>query len=155
MTQPLREPDTSATQVMGRRAWWLVVLNVLIPGSAQVLAGNKRLGRIGLSATLTMWALGIVTLILFLTARSWLLSVALNPWFLIIVQVLLAVYAVLFLVLTLDTLRLVKLVSLSSSSRALVAVLAVIGLVLSVGGASWGSYVAGVAGGGIGSIFSA
>ena len=30
---------------MTRRAWTLVLLNVLIPGSAQVLAGSRRLGR--------------------------------------------------------------------------------------------------------------
>ncbi|MGO2658710.1 LCP family protein [Mycetocola reblochoni] len=154
-TQPIRDPDVDSQRLMGRRGWWLVVLNVLIPGSAQMLAGNKRLGRIGLSATLTLWALVVVTVILVLTARSWLLSVALTPWFLIVVQVLLALYAVLFVVLTLDTLRLVRLVRLSGTSRGLVAVLTVVGLVLSVGGASWGSYLAGVAGGGIGSIFSA
>lgn len=153
-TQPIREPDTNSSALMGRRAWWLVVLNVLIPGSAQVLAGNKRLGRFGLAATLTMWTLAIIGIVLLLTARSWLLSVALNPWFLIVVQVLLGAYAVLFLVLTLDTLRLVRLVKLSGASRGVVAVLAVLGLVFSVGGTAWGSYLAGVAGGGIGSIFS-
>jgi hypothetical protein len=41
---------------MTTRAWWLVILNFLLPGSAQVLAGNKRLGKFGLGATLTGWA---------------------------------------------------------------------------------------------------
>ncbi len=54
--QPLRYPDTSSRAVMTPRGWWLVVLNFLLPGSAQVLAGNRRLGRFGLGATLALWA---------------------------------------------------------------------------------------------------
>ena len=42
---------------MTRRGWWLVLLNFLLPGSAQAVAGNRRLGRIGLGATLVMWVL--------------------------------------------------------------------------------------------------
>jgi hypothetical protein len=34
-------------------------LNFLVPGSAQVLAGSRRLGRVGLTATLIMWV-GVV-----------------------------------------------------------------------------------------------
>ena len=67
-TRPMRDPDFGSPAVMTRRGWWLVVLNVLIPGSAQVLAGNRRLGRFGLGATLVMWALVVVTA---LTALLW------------------------------------------------------------------------------------
>ena len=45
---------------MTRRAWWLVALNILIPGSAQLVAGNRRLGRFGVGATFTLWLLGAV-----------------------------------------------------------------------------------------------
>ena len=54
---PVRHPDTRSPRVMTRRAWWLVTLNVLIPGSAQVLAGSRRLGRFGLATTLVWWLL--------------------------------------------------------------------------------------------------
>ena len=57
---PIRFPDAASRTVMTRRAWWLVVLNFLIPGSAQVLAGDRKLGRFGLGATLTLWFLAIV-----------------------------------------------------------------------------------------------
>ncbi|WP_158252272.1 hypothetical protein [Cryobacterium sp. Y29] len=30
---------------MTRRAWWLIVPNIFVPGSAQVLAGSRALGR--------------------------------------------------------------------------------------------------------------
>ena len=59
-TSPVRTPDTRSPRLMAHRAWWLVGLNLLIPGSAQVLAGNRRLGRFGLAATLVLWALVVV-----------------------------------------------------------------------------------------------
>ena len=55
--QPLRYPDASSRGFMTKRGWWLILLNFLLPGSAQVVAGNRRLGRIGVAATLTMWVL--------------------------------------------------------------------------------------------------
>ena len=55
--RPMRHPDANSRAVMTRRGWWLVALNFLLPGSAQVLAGNRRLGRIGLGATLAMWTI--------------------------------------------------------------------------------------------------
>jgi hypothetical protein len=51
-TLPVRHPDLGSESFMTKRAWVLVVLNVLVPGSAQVLAGSRRLGRIGLASTL-------------------------------------------------------------------------------------------------------
>ena len=33
--RPLRYPDTASREVMTRRGWWLVLLNFLLPGSAQ------------------------------------------------------------------------------------------------------------------------
>ena len=53
--RPLRHPDVAAPRVMSRRAWWLVASNFLLPGSAQILAGNRRFGRAGLIATFAMW----------------------------------------------------------------------------------------------------
>ena len=60
-TRPLRHPDSADPGVMTKRGWWLLVMNLLVPGSAQVVAGNRRLGRFGLGATLLAWFLAIVT----------------------------------------------------------------------------------------------
>ena len=68
-TRPMRNPDLNDPGFMARRGWWLVVLNVLVPGSAQVLAGNRRLGRFALGATLIGWLLVIVGVGLALFAR--------------------------------------------------------------------------------------
>ena len=103
---PVRNPDVRSMAVMTRRAWWLVVLNFLVPGSAQVLAGNRRLGRFGLASTLVFWALLVVSIVSVVVAHSVLFDIATNTVALTVVQVFLAFYAILWLVLTVDTLRL-------------------------------------------------
>jgi len=60
---PVRYPDLGSRPIMTKRAWWLVALNLLIPGSAQLLAGNRRLGRFGVGTTFLLWLLAIVALI--------------------------------------------------------------------------------------------
>ena len=105
-SRPIRNPDQQDSHGMGRRAWWLVVLNVLIPGSAQVLAGNRRLGRFGLGATLLGWFLVIVVVGFALFARQTLVWLASGPmsWFVLtLAQVLCLAYALLWVVLTVDT----------------------------------------------------
>lgn len=133
--QPLRRPDTRSPEVMTRRAWWLVVLNFLVPGSAQTLAGNRRLGRIGLSATLILWTVALLALAAWLLWPTAVYGLATNGLFLLLVQIVLVAYAVLWVVLTLDTLRLVRLVKTRPGARPLVALLAVVGVVLGSGGA--------------------
>ncbi|MFT4213963.1 MAG: LCP family protein [Microbacterium sp.] len=120
---------------MTRRAWWLVAMNFLVPGSAQTLSGNRRLGRLGLAATLTMWVLVVLAIVAALVWPTLLVTIATNVVGLLIAQVLLLAYAVLWTVLTVDTLRLVRLVKTRPKSRPAVAVVAILGLVLGSGGA--------------------
>ncbi|TQL48665.1 LytR family transcriptional attenuator [Homoserinimonas aerilata] len=138
---------------MTKRAWWLVVLNLFIPGTAQMLAGNRRLGRFGVSATFLLWALLLVALLVFLLNRTLLIMAATNPIVLTVVQVLLSAYAVLWVVLTLDALRLVRLVRASSGARPFIAGLAVVALVAVAGGAAYAGHLAGVTRDTISSVF--
>jgi len=135
--QPMRRPDTRSPQLMTRRAWWLVALNFLVPGAAQSLAGNRRLGRVGLTATLIMWTLVVLGIVAALVWPGLLPVLATNVWFLLGAQLLLLAYAILWIVLTVDTLRLVRLVKLRPLARPLVAVTAIAGLVLAGGGAAY------------------
>ncbi|MFT4135070.1 LCP family protein [Microbacterium sp.] len=151
--RPLRRPDSSSPEVMTRRAWWLVALNLLLPGSAQVLAGNRRLGRIGLVSTLALWGVAVVGLVLWLVWRAPLLTVATSSLALLAAQVLLIAYAVLWAVLTFDTLRLARLVKARRGARLPIAIVAIAGLVLSGGGAVYASQLAGVSRDTLGSIF--
>ncbi|MGG7463964.1 LCP family protein [Plantibacter sp. YIM 135347] len=154
-SKPIRYPDTRSREVMTKRAWWLVLLNVLIPGSAQVLAGNRRLGRFGLGCTLTLWLLLIAAVVVFFLWPTVIYTVATNWFALTAVQVLLALYAVLWIILTLDTLRLVRLVKASPNARFGVALFATVALVAVAGTAGYGAVVAGSARGTITSIFTA
>ena len=152
-SRPLRHPDTSAREVMTRRAWWLVVLNVLIPGSAQVLAGNRRLGRIGLAATLTLWVLVVLGIAAAVLWRPLVLTLATNWFALLILQGLLIAYAVLWVVLTLDTLRLVRFVKVRPLAGIGVAMLAIALLVVTSGGALYAAQKVNVARDTLGAIF--
>jgi LCP family protein required for cell wall assembly len=122
---------------MTRRAWWLVVANLLVPGSAQVLAGNRRLGRFGLAATLVGWVLAVVAILAWFGARGVVLAVVTNTAGFVAIVILLAFYAVLWIVLTLDTLRLVRFVNVAPRARGLVAGFSVIAMLVAAGGAGF------------------
>lgn len=152
---PVRFPDLKSPQVMTRRAWWLVGLNLLIPGSAQLLAGSRRLGRFAVSTTFLLWGAVVVAVLLFWLAPAVIYSVATNAVGLTIVQVLLAGFALLWAILTLNTLHLVRLVKTGPLARAFIACLAVIAVIATAGTASYGAVVAGTARSSIASVFSA
>lgn len=162
--RPMRHPDASSRDVMTRRGWWLVLLNFLLPGSAQVLAGSRRLGRFGLGATLVMWVLLVIgglfavlwpTAGLTIVTGAWVpdLFSLLRPVPLLILQGLLAGYAVLWVVLTFDTLRLVRLVRTGTGARFGIAGLAVVLMVVAAGGAGYAATITGVTRDTLGAIF--
>ncbi len=151
---------------MTRRGWWLVLLNFLLPGSAQAVAGNRRLGKVGLGATLAMWVLAdprradrtaVAAGRVHLVTASWLpdwLSL-LRPLPLTLVQIALFAYAALWIVLTIDTLRLVRLVKTGSVARFGILGLAVALLVAASGTAAYAAQSVGSARDALGAIFGA
>ncbi|MEL4319036.1 LCP family protein [Leifsonia sp. YIM 134122] len=155
VASPIRYPNTTSSEVMTRRAWWLVVLNFLLPGSPQVLAGSRRLGRFGLVTTFILW--GIVALLavgwfIARTAVYTMFSTSLTLW---VIAIVLVFYAVVWVILGLDTLRLVRLVRTAPSARAWIGGLtAVLMLFLSVG-AGYGAYLATSASGFLSTVFQA
>lgn len=155
IASPVRNPDVSSPALMTRRAWILVALNILIPGSAQLLAGNRKLGRFGVTATFLLWGLVVVALLLFLFARAAIYTIASTPAGLWTIAILLLFYAVLWVVLTLDTLRLIRLVKAAPSARAWLAGLTTVVLVGVSGTAAYGAFVATTASGFISDVFVA
>ncbi len=151
---PLRFPDQRDRIVMTRRAWWLVVLNFLLPGSAQIVAGNKRLGRIGIVATFVSWAIALALGCLWAWGRATVYSLLTNSAVLIAAELALFLYAVLWVVLTIDTLRLVRLVRLLPQARAVVAVVALVGVGLTAGTASYAAVVSGASRGVVETVFA-
>lgn len=157
-TRPLRNPDLADPGFMGRRGWWLLVVNLLVPGSAQVLAGNRRLGRFGLGATLVGWLLVLATAGMALFARPALLWLTvgagwLSAVLLTLVQALLVGYVVLWIVLTFDTLRLVRLVRVPMLSRFAIPIVALVLLGLVGGSAAYAASAVGAGRNSLGSIF--
>ena len=153
--RPLRYPDTGSREVMTRRGWWLVLLNFLLPGSAQAVAGNRRLGKIGLGSSLAMWVLLILGMLTALLWQQVFLTIVTNWFALLLIQGLLIAYAVLWLVLTVDTLRLVRLVKTGAVARFGILGLALALLVAASGGAAYASQSVGAARDALGAIFGA
>ena len=164
--RPVRYPNTSSRAVMTRRGWWLVILNFLIPGSAQAAAGNRRLARFGLGATLVLWSLLIIALLAALLWPTLAFSIVtgaflpdwlslLRPVPLLLVQGLLIAYAVLWVVLTVDTLRLVRLVKTGTGARIGIAAVAIALLVVTTGTAAYAANAAGTTRSTLGDIFAA
>ncbi|KQO46590.1 MULTISPECIES: LCP family protein [unclassified Frigoribacterium] len=151
---PVRHPDVTSEPFMTKRAWVLVLLNVVVPGSAQVLAGSRRLGRWGLASTLVFWAVAVVVVVLAFAFRSPLIEIATNVVALTVVQLFLAYYAVLWVVLTVDTLRLARIVRTAPSARGVLAGAMVLLMVVTVGPAAYGAYLAGVQHGLLDSLFT-
>ena len=139
---------------MSRRAWWLLGLNLLVPGSAQLLAGNRRLGRFAVGATFTLWAVAAGALVLFWLWRVAALTLATNVIVLWIAQLGLIFYAVLWLVVTLNTFALVRLVRTAPRARIPIAIFAVLSLVLTAGATSYAALLTGVGRDALGSVFA-
>ncbi|MBF0817231.1 LCP family protein [Microbacterium paludicola] len=153
----MRHPDSAAPDAMTRRGWWLVILGWLIPGSAQVLAGSRRLGRFGLAATLFSWTAAILLGLGLMLWRSGVTSVLfapiVGPILLTVVQIAIAGYGVLWMVLGIDTLRLVRLVKTRTPARYGIAVLSILLMVVSGGTAAYAASSVGAARDALGSIF--
>jgi len=144
-TASVRFPGAAPSAVMARRAWWLVALNLLIPGSAQLLAGNRKLGRFAVSTTFFLWGLAIVAFVTWLVAHAAIYSIVTSVVGLTALQVLFAFFAILWTILTLDTLRLVRLVKLDPLVGALIAFVTIAGLVLTAGSAGYAAVSTGAA----------
>lgn len=138
LERPLRHPDLDSPPLMSKRARWLVVLGFLLPGSAQLLGGgNRKLGRLGLGATFTLLGAGLLLALALLLWRVPTLTVLSNSWFLLVLQGVILLYAILWLVLGFDTLRLTRIVRVKPGWRVPVALLSLILTLLPVAGAAW------------------
>ncbi|TFC14424.1 LCP family protein [Cryobacterium sp. MDB2-10] len=154
-TNPIRNPESGSARVMTKRAWWLVLLNVVLPGSAQVLAGSRRLGRFGLRCTFTLIGFVVVVGLAYLFWPEVVLTAFTNSIGLWVAAAVLVFYGIVWVVLTLDTLRLVRLVKAGPGARPLIAGFATVLMVVIAGTAGYGAYVAATASDFLSSVFVA
>ncbi|MGO3146393.1 MAG: LCP family protein [Leucobacter sp.] len=153
LERPIRTPDLTSEPLMTKRARWLVILGFLFPGLAQLLAGNRKVGRFGLTVTVIVWILALAALAGLLWARTATLSILTNGIFLFVLQWIILAVALLWLVLGIDTLRLTKIVRVKPKWRIPIAMLSVLLTIVPVAGAAWASTLVGAGRGAIGDIF--
>ena len=125
MNTPFRDVRNASSAQMLKRAWWIIALNFFIPGSAQVVAGRKGLGRIGIIFTLGFWGFLVLALLLALVSKVALFTILLTPFIAIPLGLLFIVYAGLIVFCSLDALRLMSLNRVGNTARpvALIALL--------------------------------
>ncbi|MFM6967849.1 MAG: LCP family protein [Microbacteriaceae bacterium] len=154
LTSPIRNPDLRNPSVMTRRAWWLIVLSVFIPGSAQLLAGNRSLGRFLFGSWLAMVGTVIVGFLLNTFATAFALTVATSWWGLVALQVGLVYVAIVWFIAAVDTFRLVRFVHVGQRAKGWVALAVILSIVVPSGVASYASFLSGVSRGALANIFA-
>jgi hypothetical protein len=92
---PFRNVDRADSRQLLKRAWWIVALNLFVPGSVQVVAGNKRFGRLGILFTFGFWLFLAITAIFALVSKVALFTLLTSPIFATPIGVGFVVYAIL------------------------------------------------------------
>jgi LCP family protein required for cell wall assembly len=154
LTDPVRYPSGAAAPVLTKRAFALVLMTLLVPGSAQIVAGDRRLGRMALRVTLTVWLLAVLAAVLLLVSRSTLINLITNPITSLLLIIGMAALAVGWAALFINTLRLIRPVLLAPGVRPAVVVALVLAMILSSGSLGYAAYLLNVSRGAIGNIFS-
>ncbi|WP_411375887.1 LCP family protein [Arthrobacter sp. MPF02] len=154
LTDPVRYPVSASHPVRKKRAFLLILLTLLVPGSAQLVAGNRRLGRAALRVTLCAWAVLLVAVLLLVINRTLLLSIVTNPFASLAIVVVLVALAAGWAILFINTLRLIRPVLLTPPARPAVVLTLVLALVLGSGSLGYAAYLLNVSRNAIGSIFS-
>ncbi|WP_164201464.1 LCP family protein [[Micrococcus luteus] ATCC 49442] len=155
MTDPVRYPSGASSPVRTKRAFVLLLMTLLVPGSAQIVAGDRKLGRTALRVTLAVWALLVVAVLLLVFNRTLLISIITNPYASLVIIVVLVALALWWAFLFINTLRLIRPVLLAPGARPAVVISLVLALVLSSGTLGYAAYLLNVGRNAIGNIFSA
>ena len=130
----LSGPNRSSERVKLRRALTFLGMTLVLPGSAQLSAGNKRVGRIALRTWAVLWGLLLCTGLLALVWRSGAVSLFTAPLTLRVVQIGLIVLGIGWGLLLLDAWRIARPPELARRHRPLFALLSLVLVGLVVGG---------------------
>jgi polyisoprenyl-teichoic acid--peptidoglycan teichoic acid transferase len=111
------EAATAASRIRLRRALTLVGMTVFAPGTAQLVAGNKRVGRIAMrcAALAVLFVLSLVLLGLF--RKSELVALFVRPGFLLLLRVGLILYGIGWAYLLVDAWRICEPLSMRRGHR--------------------------------------
>ena len=126
----------------------------MIPGSAQLVAGNRKLARVGIVTTLFIWAFIVVAAILAFAKRDWLIALVTQPIAVTIGAFVLFTIAVILLILGIDTYRLMGVGRMYSRDRAITSIAIALVAVVGTGAFAYTGNVASIQAGLITNIFS-
>ncbi len=101
-----RYVSENSARIRFRRSFSLLLLTLVMPGSAQLLAGNRRLGRIAVRVWAGLLGLVFVLVLIALTNRSVLLTLVTDSGVLFALRVLLTALALVWVALLCDAWRL-------------------------------------------------
>jgi len=107
-----------ADQVRFRRSLTLMAMTLVLPGSAHLVAGNKRVGRIIVRVWLGLFALALLVGLLYLIDRTIVFSLATNTDLLLLTRIILIALAIAWILLLTDAWRLGDPLQLRRSHRA-------------------------------------
>jgi LCP family protein required for cell wall assembly len=106
---PFRNVDRADSRQLVKRAAWIIVLNLFVPGSVQVVAGNKKFGRLGILFTLGFWSFLVIAALFALVSKVALFTLISSPVLATPIGIAFVVYSALIVLTTLDALRLMYL----------------------------------------------
>ena len=109
--------DDRAARVRFRRAMTLMLMTLFLPGSAQLVAGNRKVGRIALRIWLGLLALVVLTVLVGLLWHALVFKLALNTWLLGLLRLALMSVAVGWAALFVDAWRIGQPLSLHMGHR--------------------------------------
>jgi LCP family protein required for cell wall assembly len=114
---PARAAAGRAAQVRFRRALTLLLMTIILPGSAQVAAGNKRVGHNALRAFAAAALFAMVLVLTLFVSRDHLIIWFTNVWFLTLLRFGLLLYAVGWAYLLIDAWRIANPLGLQQNQR--------------------------------------
>ncbi len=155
MTDPVLYPEGATSGQRNKRAFLLLLMTLIMPGSAQIVAGNRALGRRALRVTLTAWAVVAVAILLALVNRSLLVNIVTHRWWSLVIIAALVFLAIGWAIMFINTLRIIQPRLLEPRLRAVVAGLMAVLMLATSGSLSYGAYVLNVGRATLGSIFQA
>lgn len=140
-TDPVRYPQSASPRLRSKRAFLLLFLTLVLPGSAQIVAGDRRLGRMALRITFLVWAALIAVAVVALTNRVLLVNIFTNSWASFLIMALLAALAVGWALLFINTFRIIRPPLLKRNVRPAVAGAMVLLMVLTSGSLAYGAWL--------------
>ena len=150
---PQRTTQERSSGVKLRRGLALILMTLVVPGSAQLAGGNKRLGRIGLRVWGAVLAIILVVIVLGIVRRDWVVALVANEITLNIMSVVVIVLGVGWTVLVVDAWRMARPREMTRKGGIAISVIAGVVCVGLIGGSLVGSSYLRAAGSFVGTVF--